>query len=427
MIEIGNYCFILRGTSGRLRHDGEKININQMKNLLFLAILALNVNFANAQWQKTNCPYYEDGWINCFASKGTNIFVGTTGIGLSRSTDNGNSWTTEYICSSHDDIDAIAISGNNIFVGTFGSGVFLSTNDGNTWDSVNTGLTEKYISSLAIIGTKIFAGTWDGVFMSSNNGNNWVKLINGLHTHQSALVLAISDTNIFMGTNGDGVFRSTDYGKNWIAVNNGLSNTFVYSIAVNGTNIFAGTLGGVFLSTNNGNSWIKIFDIINHLNDSTNYSFAFKGKNIFLGSFREGVFLSTNNGNSWTPVNIGFNGLGIWSLSVIGTNLFAGTYYDGVWKRPISEMDGISETKSNDVNFNLYPNPGSGKFKIEVNHIVSDKINLEIYSLYGEKIYEVINLKQFPNEIDLSGFPKGVYLVKLFEGANFYTEKIVIQ
>jgi len=36
-------------------------------------------------------------------------------------------------------------------------------------------------------------------------------------------------------------------------------NPFVYSLAVNGSNLFAGTeRGGVFLSTNNGTSWTAV-------------------------------------------------------------------------------------------------------------------------------------------------------------------------
>ncbi|MBW8052088.1 MAG: hypothetical protein FVQ77_17440, partial [Cytophagales bacterium] len=78
------------------------------------------------------------------------------------------------------------------------------------------------------------------------------------------------------------------------AVNTGLTSTNVYSLAISGTNIFAGTGGG--------------------------------------------VFLSTNNGSSWTAVNTGLTDLNVRSLAISGTNIFAGTWRGGVWKRPLSEM-----------------------------------------------------------------------------------------
>lgn len=69
-------------------------------------------------------------------------------------------------------------------------------------------------------------------------------------------------TNLFAGTNGslypqyNGVYLSTDNGSSWTAVNSGLTNTSILSLAVMGTNLFAGTAGsGVYRSTNNGASW----------------------------------------------------------------------------------------------------------------------------------------------------------------------------
>ena len=57
---------------------------------------------------------------------------------------------------------------------------------------------------------------------------------------------------------GGGVFLSTNNGKiSWTAVNNGLTNKAVQSLAINGTNLFAGTYGGVSRSTNNGTSWAE--------------------------------------------------------------------------------------------------------------------------------------------------------------------------
>ncbi|MGC1322845.1 MAG: hypothetical protein WA849_11735 [Candidatus Udaeobacter sp.] len=70
-------------------------------------------------------------------------------------------------------------------------------------------------------------------------------------TATNVWALAISPVgHIFAGTFG-GVFRSTDNGDHWIAVNNGLEFPFVISLAVNADgDIFAGTFegGGVYLS-----------------------------------------------------------------------------------------------------------------------------------------------------------------------------------
>ncbi len=65
-----------------------------------------------------------------------------------------------------------------------------------------------------------------------------------------------SNADIFAGTGG-GVFRSTDNGDNWSAINTGLTNTRVLALAMNSNgDIFAGTRGGgVFRSSDNGDNW----------------------------------------------------------------------------------------------------------------------------------------------------------------------------
>ncbi len=59
--------------------------------------------------------------------------------------------------------------------------------------------------------------------------------------------------------NDEWCFLSPDNGSSWSEVNNGLTTLHVQSLAISGSNIFAGTYqGGVFRSTNNGSSWTSV-------------------------------------------------------------------------------------------------------------------------------------------------------------------------
>jgi len=152
---------------------------------------------------------------------------------------------------------------------------------------------------------------------------------------------AVSGTNIFAGTGG-GVFLSANNGTSWTDVNKGLTNTDVQALAVSGTNLFAGTWGGgVFLSTNNGISWTAVNT---GLTNTDVQALAVSGTNIFAGTDGGGVFLSTNNGTSWTAVNMGLPHIRVYSLAVSGTNIFAGTRGDGVF---LSTNNGTSWTAVN--------------------------------------------------------------------------------
>ena len=74
----------------------------------------------------------------------------------------------------------------------------------------------------------------------------------------------------------------------------------------------------------------------------------------------------------------------------------------------------------------IYPNPNNGKFNIDSKD-VNPKIQIEIYNVWGQKINTEINLKQTTNIIDLRSYSKGVYFIKINDGENSYTEKMVIE
>jgi len=158
----------------------------------------------------------------------------------------------------------------------------------------------------------------------------------------TARCLAVSGTNLFAGTY-DGVYISTNNGSNWSVASAGLpSNTEVTEFAVSGTYLWAGTYGGgVFLSTDNGTSWTAVSA---GLTNTDVWSLAVSGANLFAGTYFGGVFRSTDNGTSWAAVNAGLTSTNVWSLAVSGSNLFAGTYQGGVF---LSTDNGTNWTAAN--------------------------------------------------------------------------------
>ncbi|MES2140781.1 MAG: T9SS type A sorting domain-containing protein [Bacteroidota bacterium] len=154
-------------------------------------------------------------------------------------------------------------------------------------------------------------------------------------------------SNIYAATFGGGVFLTTDNGTSWINKNNGLTNTDVQALAVTnaGATIFAGTYGGgVFLSTDNGDNWTAVNTGLPADSGHQVQAVAIKGTKVFAGT-NAGVFVSINNGGLWAPVN---TGLGINNdvlcLAVSGADLFAGTGSGGVFRSP---DDGANWTVKN--------------------------------------------------------------------------------
>jgi photosystem II stability/assembly factor-like uncharacterized protein len=115
-------------------------------------------------------------------------------------------------------------------------------------------------------------------------------------SNQYVYILGSSSGNIFAGTGG-GIFRTTDDGSNWMSLTNGVSdNNWVYSMATSDSNIFAGTdFSGLYLSTNYGNTWAELNGgLINHVN-----ALKIDSMNIYAGT-GGGIYRSTNLGQTWS-------------------------------------------------------------------------------------------------------------------------------
>lgn len=191
-------------------------------------------------WVKYNWPTYIYRAV-AFSDDGTVTWSGTENFGVLR---NGVDFYSAYL--SNKIVLALAVSGTNVFAGTYGGGVFRSSNGG-SWTAVNTGLTNLSILSLKVSGANLFAGTnGGGVFLSTNNGASWTAVNNGLPSTASVRSFALYGTSIFAATDqvNAGIFLSTNNGTSWTAVNTGLPYYNIQALAINNTYLFAGALGG---------------------------------------------------------------------------------------------------------------------------------------------------------------------------------------
>ncbi len=155
---------------------------------------------------------------------------------------------------------------------------------------------------------------------------------------------AVSGSNLFAGTYR-GVFFSPNNGATWTEVNNGLTNLDVWALAVYGSNLFVGTRGGgVFFSPDNGATWIEVN---NGLTNRYVQALAVSGSNLFAGTYGGGVFFSPDSGATWIEVNNGLNNRYVQTFALSGSNLFVGTDGGGVFFSPDSGANWI------EVNYGL--------------------------------------------------------------------------
>ena len=110
---------------------------------------------------------------------------------------------------------------------------------------------------------------------------------------------------IYIGMQSAGTFKSIDGGDSWAPIQQGLENAHIMSLAIHpeDTNtLFAATQGGLFVTDDGGESWIKKSERIGKflLVDPRN------GSHLYLGDGKS-IFESSNKGTSWTQTHAGGN------------------------------------------------------------------------------------------------------------------------
>lgn len=404
--------------------------------------------------------------VNALAVSGSNIFAGTNG-GVFLSNNNGNSWIAVSAGLTNDTVLSLAISGSKIFAGTAWNGVFLSTNNANSWTEVNTAISDTAkVNVLVIKDSVVFAGTADGgVLMSSDNGGSWTA--SGL-TNNTIYSIAVSGNDLYASTWYNGVFLSTNNGISWNVVNNGLTTPNIMALATIDNNIFAGTYdAGVFLSSNNGNNWTA-----EGLTNTYNiYSLAICGSNIYAGT--SGIFKrslsdmicsaqftlvpDTTTLHHYYVINnaIGVSPLSyLWSwgdgsqdtiafpshtyntagnynicLTITDSGGCSSTFCDSSYLQKsqysiisvevIQGITGINSLELTDQ-LKIYPNPAKNNLTIES----LQKAVVEILNIQGQKILHQ-ELQPRKIDIDISGLEKGVYILRLLSNDKTVVTKFI--
>ena len=92
---------------------------------------------------------------------------------------------------------------------------------------------------------------------------------------------------------------------------------------------------------------------------------------------------------------------------------------------PLSSVNNISQNPSL---FTVYPNPSNGKFTVNIEGLQKENCKLSIFNLVGKEIQTTFcKGQQSILDIDLSDFSKGIYFVKVHNGKNSYTQKIITE
>jgi hypothetical protein len=259
------------------------------------------------------------------------------------------------------------------------NGILRSGDSGLSWSTQNAGIAPSLVSSVGIIGSNLVAGTYD-----------------------------------------NGLFVSTDGGFNWSQA--GAAGELVNDITVIGNNIIAATNGpnGNYISTDNGLTWNPVFSV---------YFDALSTSGIYVIASAPGyVALSMDSGFTYvnlTPAPVGT----LIASSVASTNdVYVGTYYDGVWKISISEINAVENLNGTLLQPKMHPSTFNSDTWLFIDEqLAQSKPTLQITDISGKMVYST-PISDSKTLISLENLSAGVYIYKVVSAQfNSKAGKIVKQ
>lgn len=326
-------------------------------------------------------------------------FIPTTDIGLFRSEDDGRTWTrsmdgvprawsnTAYWVAFDPEVQGKmwgVMSATHDLprpkmwrtrgVATYRGGVCVSLDGGKTWKPSNQGMPETAPTHILLDpsspkGKRVLwvAAFGRGVYKSTDDGVTWTLKNNGIVQHEPFawrlaraadgtlyVVIARRSEDGSIGTAGDGaLYKSTDGAESWTPVNlpaesngpNGLAidphdPQRLYLAAWGRAAGTHGTGGGIFLSTDGGNTWMTVLDRDRHVYDVT---IDPRDANIlYAAGFESSAWRSNDRGEHWTRIP-GYNFK--WGHRVMPDlmdpgMIYISTFGGGVWHGPSAGAEG---------------------------------------------------------------------------------------
>jgi hypothetical protein len=95
----------------------------------------------------------------------------------------------------------------------------------------------------------------------------------------------------------------------------------------------------------------------------------------------------------------------------------------------VDVCNGIASAVSSDMNISVYPNPTDGIFTINITNAKFTKFSVSIVDIQGKEVYKDVEKNSstvYSKQIDLEGFAKGVYYIKMYTDSNLKIDKLVI-
>ena len=315
---------------------------------------------------------------------------------------------------------------STIWVGT-DIGIFESIDDGATWNYINSDLPavsvyDMFVQDGQVVIATHGRGIWTATIEELNfipelngeySGNQTMSAIYNLMSDVDSIELYLDDeykstvSNVQAGTDTikTSVTAEGEYSIQLISYVN--SNPY-YSNFSNVVADFSPVISNLAKGTGN------TIEITANLNEN------YDSLQITLNDAYAKSITSFDSGENEFLVEYITSG----TQKIIITGYLFGTGYESVADDIYLTYVGISDLKVNSLN--VYPNPTKGNITIELPENFNDEYNIDVYSLSGAKVLtKLINKNN--NSINLENLNNGLYIIRLENNGEIYSQKIKIR
>lgn len=265
--------------------------------------------------------------------------------------------------------------------GTGTNSIKKSTDGGTTWSTLTNGLptTSMGRTQLAIARTNsniIYASIANrvnnsllGLYRTTDGGANWSLRANTPNYlgsqgwYDNALTVSLFDPN-FVVVGGVDIYASTDGGvtlmnkTQWSTSNpNAFSHADIHFLgySINSGDLYCGSDGGVYRSTNDGTTWRDLNTTISTLQyQSADYD-PINPLKLYGGTQDNNIERSVDGGTNWTQYTTGDGGYTI--VDPVSTNIVYSQYVNGSLERSEDGGIGFAEISPDGGTGGLFYNP----------------------------------------------------------------------
>jgi trimeric autotransporter adhesin len=434
------------------------------KNLLYLLILIFIANTTNAQWSAIGGSL--NGSVYGITMRNNELYVG----GAFTVPNTIAKWNTST--SAWDQVGTPTIAGllvsalttysGDVYAGgTFNSagGVTYTTNiakwNGTAWSAVGAGANGP-VKCFAQVGNNLYVGgkfsavsNTSGQVLNTKciakwNGSTWSAVAGGVGTGTEVNAIAAMGGAIYFGgtftTIGSTPVTVSNIAKwdtltsTWSAVGNPTGT--VNALTVFNGSLYAGGTFGVKKWVPATSSWVMVGTGLTGSATTVNAMINYNGA-LTVGGFFDGAGsvsgtakIARWNDSNWYTFNITFTA--DVDAFYVNPTAQATLYVGGTFTTPYSRiakyttMVGVDELSATS-SIHVYPNPANDKFTINLGlDLKSSKAEMILYNMIGKQVMQQSIIKDGSIDINCKELPAGIYFVKMTEGNQSSTHKVVI-